>query len=272
MEENNKNIQDDNVKKVEDTVKEIAKEGAKVAGKVASEGLKATGKLAGTAAKSGIRAFMPVILIVIAVIVIGGGIFAGFKFNLFRSELTIDKTANVIEEIKIIGEFTTACYYEEMALKDSYNDTTSILGIKKVNTNEIVLIGKGRVRAGFDLAKLKDGDINAHGDTLEVALPMAEIFDIILNPSDFTTEYESGTWSHETTKPMKEQARVMLEQNAKDYGIVDKAEESGLTRLETLFKTFGFNTVILTVNKPAEPVQQVVAEDTVAVEEPIIEQ
>lgn len=78
-------------------------------------------------------------------------------------------------------------------------------------------------------------------------LPRAELFDIIMNPSDFTTEYESGTWSHELTKPIKERAKADLEKNAIDYGILQKAEESGLKRLEMLFKTFGFNTVLLTV-------------------------
>lgn len=91
--------------------------------------------------------------------------------------------------------------------------------------------------------------MNVHGDTLEMKLPQAELFDIIMNPSDFTTEYEKGTWSHELTKPLKERAKADLEKNAIDYGILKKAEESGLKRLEMLFKTFGFNTVLLTVRE-----------------------
>lgn len=42
-------------------------------------------------------------------------------------------------------------------------------------------------------------------------------------------------------------AKANLEKNALDYGIFQKAEESGLNRLEILFKTFGYNTVLLTV-------------------------
>jgi hypothetical protein len=42
-------------------------------------------------------------------------------------------------------------------------------------------------------------------------------------------------------------AKADLEKNAIDYGILQKAEESGLKRLEILFKTFGYNTVLLTV-------------------------
>ena len=225
----------------------------------------------------------PMILVYIlgGILVVAGIVWGGFKVGWFKREaITIEKTANVVEEVKKIGEFTTACYYEEMALQDSYTDTAEFLGqnadklagkaMKKVglgfmqkvaekaseavttSKNEIVLIGKGRVRAGFDLSKIGENDINTHGDTLELALPPAEIFDIIMNPSDFTTEYEKGTWSHELLKPIKVQAQDDLEQNAIKYGILQKAEDNGLKRLEALFKTFGFNAVILTVNQPTE--------------------
>ena len=103
--------------------------------------------------------------------------------------------------------------------------------------------------SGFDLGKVQENDMNVHGDTLELTLPPAEVFDIIMNPSDFTTEYEKGTWSHELTNPLKERAKANLEKNAIEYGILQKAEESGLKRLEMLFKTFGFNTVLLIVRE-----------------------
>lgn len=200
-----------------------------------------------------------IITFLTVIIVVGAGLYVAYKFthmfDFLKRELSIEKTANVVEEVKKIGEFTTACYYEEVPLHDIRIDTIKREGLfgigagKSFKENEIVVIGKGRVRAGFDLAKVKDGDMNVHGDTLEMKLPRAELFDIIMNPSDFTTEYESGTWSHELTKPIKERAKADLEKNAIDYGILQKAEESGLKRLEMLFKTFGFNTVLLTVRE-----------------------
>lgn len=222
----------------------------------------------------------PKIILIIAAVVIGllGSTFFCYKMGWFiREPLSIEKTANIVEEVKKIGEFTSAVYYEELALRDSYVDRGTIMGrdaatlaskaTKKIglgfasnlaerttavvanSSNEIVLIGKGRVRAGFDLAKLQEGDFNVHGDTLVMTLPPAEVFDIIMNPSDFTIEYESGTWSHELTKPIKERAKLELEQNAIENGILAKAEESGKKRLETLFRSFGFNAVILNVRQ-----------------------
>ncbi len=198
-----------------------------------------------------------IITLLTVIIVVCAGLFVAYKFthmfDFLKRDLSIEKTANVVEEVKKIGEFTTACYYEEVPLRDIRIDTIEREGLfgigagKSFKENEIVLVGKGRVRAGFDLSKVKDGDMNVYGDTLEMKLPQAELFDIIMNPSDFTTEYEKGTWSHELTKPLKERAKANLEKNALDYGILQKAEESGLNRLEMLFKTFGFNTVLLTL-------------------------
>lgn len=255
MEENrnitpNENSSSNNA--VEEKLKDLAKDGVKMAGKAAVG-----------VAKTGIRAAMTPLLIVLAVVMIGGGIFAGIRTDFFHKALSIDKTANVVEEIKKIGQFTTSCYYEEVPLHETRIDTIKregFFGIGAGNSykeNEIILIGKGLVRAGFDLSKIQENDIKTHGDTLKITLPKVELFDIIMNPSDFTTEYESGTWSHELTKPLKERAKVDLEKNAIDFGILKKAEESGLKRLETLFKTFGFNTVELIVKEPAENSEQV---------------
>lgn len=186
---------------------------------------------------------------IIIIAAVAGGLYLGYRLNLFsfpsfgRKPLTIEKTANVVEEIKKIGEFTTACYYEEIAMHDTRIDTTSILGIKRHKKNEVVLIGKGIVRAGFDLTKLTEDALTAHGDTLEIRLPDVEVFDVILNPSDFSIEYEDGTWDNEMLKPIKAEAKKQLEANAIASGILKKADESGRKHLKSLFATFGYNEV-----------------------------
>ena len=100
-------------------------------------------------------------------------------------------------------------------------------------------------------------DISVHGDTLNIALPPVKIFDLIMNPSDFTTEYEQGKWSHELLRPIKEQAKEKLEQDAIECGLLDNAKESGITKLTELFKAFGFSVVNITVDG-----QQVAIEET----------
>jgi hypothetical protein len=188
-------------------------------------------------------------LVIVIVFAIIGGLYLGYRLNLFsfpsfgRKPLTIEETANVVDEIKKIGELTTACYYEEIAMHDTRIDTTSILGIKRHKKNEVVLIGKGIVRAGFDMAKLTEDALTAHGDTLEIRLPDVEVFDVILNPSDFSIEYEDGTWDNEMLKPIKAEAKKQLEANAIASGILKKADESGRKHLKSLFATFGYNEI-----------------------------
>lgn len=188
-------------------------------------------------------------LVIVIVLAIMGGLYLGYRLNLFsfpsfgRKPLTIEKTANVVDEIKKIGEITTACYYEEIAMHDTRIDTTSILGITHHKNNEIVLVGKGIVRAGFNLAKISEEALNAHGDTLEIRLPDVEVFDVILNPSDFSIEYEDGTWDNEMLKPIKAEAKKQLEANAIASGILKKADESGRKHLKNLFATLGYNEV-----------------------------
>lgn len=188
-------------------------------------------------------------LVIVIVLAIMGGLYLGYRLNLFsfpsfgRKPLTIEKTANVVDEIKKIGEFTTACYYEEIAMHDTRIDTTSILGITHHKSNEIVLVGKGIVRVGFNLAKITEEALNAHEDTLEIRLPDVEVFDVILNPSDFSIEYEDGTWDNEMLKPIKAEAKKQLEANAIASGILKRANESGRKHIKSMFATFGYNEV-----------------------------
>ena len=66
-----------------------------------------------------------VAIVVIVMLVLAGGFYAtknnmfGLNFKLFGgSTMQIEETANVIEQIKKISEFTTACYYEEYVIKN----------------------------------------------------------------------------------------------------------------------------------------------------------
>lgn len=240
---------------IEENTSNITNVGEKITDKVVDK-IKTSGESVGAAAGkaaagSATKALLSyVIYIILGVVLAGAFVFVTPKI-FTRKPLTISDTANVIDKIKKIGEFTTVCYYEEVAVMDKRIDTTgkSIWGGYNTSDNEIVLIGKGRVRAGFDLKKVNERDIMAHGDTLDVILPKAEVFDIIMNPSDFTTEYEYGTWSHENTKMLKARAKQQLEQDALECGLLKNAENNGRTRLKGLFAVFGFNTINITIKE-----------------------
>ena len=69
-----------------------------------------------------IRVVIGIAIAIAALVAVDGFInnFSIFK-GVFKHELSIDKTANVVTQIKKISEFTSACYYEELVVrKDRY--------------------------------------------------------------------------------------------------------------------------------------------------------
>lgn len=200
-----------------------------------------------------------VILVCVTILVVAAvGLYVADKYaglsifdNLFGKGMQYEKTANVITEIRNISEFTSACYYEELVMaevKDSENTTNKVvkmLGRGAVSKDEICLIMDGKVRAGFDLSKVADDAIAISGDTLTMTLPKPEIFDVIVNPSNCEVYVEEGKWSHEQVTAIQASARVRIQDDAIGYGILEQADKIGRERLADLFKTFGFNTVIL---------------------------
>ena len=229
---------------------------AKVAGKATVATAKVAAKAGVSAVSSGlVSAILPIALKVLLFTAIagalGGAVAAAAKFVKEANKLEIADTPNVVEEIKKISELTTYTYIEEMVVKDTKVEAKeagmlSFLHKSEVpdsTRSEIVIITRGVVRAGYDLAKIKDGDLKISNDTLSVVLPATEIFDVIINPSDNDVFIEEGKWSHEEVTALQVDCKNRLLQNAHDNGVLEKADKHGKEKVENLFKTFGFNVV-----------------------------
>ena len=232
-------------------------------------------------AKTGVKRtklILTVVLITIGVVAVGG-VIADLTnlldLGLFkRKPLLIDKTANVITEIKKISEFTSACFFEELVIQDAKYNIKEKPVYKKEESNEkgisrlvsivkkedkvqdgvvldstmtaqIVAITQAKVRAGFDLSKMEEHDLRINGDTLFVNVPEAQVFDVILNPSDYELFYHKGTWEDDEVNKVLTRARDIILNDAKEFGLLEKATESGKKKLEDLFKTFGFKEVVV---------------------------
>ena len=202
-----------------------------------------------------------IIIAVVAIVILAGGAFVLYKLGVFgkKDELSIDKTANVVTEIKKISEFTSACYYEEIILQESKASSVvdnsagkMVAGwfgkdSKDLMSDQLVIVANGTVRAGFRLDQLDEDKITITGDTLSLILPKAEIFDVIVNPSDFDIYIEDGTWDHEKVVEVENRAIDQVKNDAIKEGILEKATETGIKRLTEMFKAFGFSEVMITV-------------------------
>jgi len=177
--------------------------------------------------------------------------FRNFLRGLFISELKIDDTANVVTEVKNISEFVTVCYYDEIVLTENKksenlnNRLMGIMGKEGGSQDEFCLIANGKVRAGYDLSKLSENDLIVTGDTLSIRLPEPQVFDIIINPSDFEIYVEDGKWSHEEVVAIESRAKQQIEADAQAYGLLEKADKIGKEKVADLFKTFGYKEVII---------------------------
>ena len=196
------------------------------------------------------------LVITIVVIVAVACAVALFTFNpfgwklgwSFDNSLKIEDTANIVEKVRKISEFTTSCYYEEYVIKSEKNEvqeTKNLFGISSEKNihHEVVITVKGSVRAGFNLSKLSENDFVVHGDSIDVKIPAPEIFDVISNPSDYTIFAEEGKWSHEEIVALQSNAKTRTLNNAIQSGVLAKANTNGKEHIINLFKAFGFNVV-----------------------------
>lgn len=166
--------------------------------------------------------------------------------------LEIDRTAAVVEEVRRIGELSSAGYYEELVLTDrdeSYlGELKRVSGLNRLTGNsDFVIICKGRVRAGFDLTKVQGSDFSVSGDTLRLTLPPVEVLDVVLNPADY--ELFAGHRTHEETTGILLQAKQRLRADAVRDGILEQAERSAEGQLRRLFAAMGYREVLLTFRK-----------------------
>lgn len=215
------------------------------------------------------KVFKLIITIVVILVVLVAGYWAILQTGLLgktEKQLTIDQTANVVTEIKKISEFTSACFYEEIVLKDAKASETTkgkavnaVTGLlqkdksKAVAKDELIIVANGKVRAGFNLSKLTDEDVIVKDSVLTVNLPKAEIFDVIVNPSDFDIYIEEGKWSHDQVVTVENKAKAKIEADAKKENILKKATDSGVKKLTELFRSFGYKDVVVNIKENVAP-------------------
>ncbi len=166
--------------------------------------------------------------------------------------LQIEQTATLVDQVRSIGELSSAGYYEELILTD--RDDSHLAELKRATgihrltgSDDFVIICKGRVRAGFDFTKMERADFSVSGDTLRIALPPVEILDVVINPTDY--ELFAGHRTHEETVGIILQAKQRLRADAIRAGILDQAERSAEASLRRLFGAMGYREIVLTLRK-----------------------
>jgi len=153
--------------------------------------------------------------------------------NLFRSQpIKIAETPMLIKDIKELAELTTMVSFDEV-VADSITVDPATLAIKTITGlnlnplspgyNRLVLVCKGKVMAGTNLASLEPSQIFREKDSVSLGIPPAIILDIIVNPSDVETFIETGEWTAAAFEKVKIKAGEKMRDRALSEDILGKA-------------------------------------------------
>jgi len=165
--------------------------------------------------------------------------------------LQIEKTANVVEKISSLARLCSACYYEELVAsrRKPNAHVDNVIGNAIADmvsardgliTDELCIIARGRVRAGYNLKNLKGDAVRISGDTLYLSLPKPMVLDVQLNPSDCEVYVSDGHWTQEEMAALQKEAKDKLYVNALSSGILKTARESAEKQLRMFLGASGF--------------------------------
>jgi hypothetical protein len=174
--------------------------------------------------------------------------------DIFKSQpVQIENSVILVKEINNLAQLITISAYNEIAIDSTksgwklFNNPLipNLLNLPNIKEpdNRLVLIGKGKILAGVNLAKLTATDVFVKDDSVSVTLPKAEILQVILNPSGFEVFEESGTWTDDEVKAVKIKLRDKLVANAMQQNILLKADTRAITIMENFLRAAGFKKV-----------------------------
>lgn len=178
----------------------------------------------------------------------------GEKSIFRRRALKIEDTPVILTKINEIGELATACYYDEDIYQTSkLTEITGPVGFiasavgKNPSKDDLVIIARGTVKAGFDMKTITREDISVRNDSLFVVLPRPKILSVIVNPSDYEVIGGNRSWSQREVSGLVSHARSQIMKNALDNGIYSRAAASGKGKVRELLEACGFRNVSVSV-------------------------
>jgi hypothetical protein len=170
--------------------------------------------------------------------------------SLFKPKpVLIDNTPVLVEEVKKLSQLVTITAFDEVVVQESktntrlINNPSSIIPLPMQTTGQLVLVGRGKVMAGINFAKLTAADCFVKGDSVSLRLPAAEVLNTIMNPSDFETFAETGTWTPEDVTAVKLKAKEKMVARALQQQILSKAATKSQEVIKRFLQLLGFNRI-----------------------------
>lgn len=172
----------------------------------------------------------------------------------FQSKpVVIDETPWVISKIRELALLQTAKLYCEVIADSAIITQNDMVtqGIRNailrpfipttpVPSKQIVMVVRGQVVAGINLAGITQDHINIRGDTAILQLPSAQILDVIANPSGIEIFSEEGVWTSEEKILVTQKAMRNMKEEAINRQLITTANNRAKVLMENFLKAAGF--------------------------------
>jgi hypothetical protein len=194
------------------------------------------------------RKFITIALVVATLLLIynlvaGSGIFPDFISMFFRKGISTVDTIIIVKEIKEIQELFTQSCYDEILFNSRIIDGNIFKG-----NQQLILIARGYVKAGFDLKELSEKNIKLRDKTITLHLPPPAILGVVSNPNDQTIIISEKNIQDEINM-FNGMINIMLKENAIRAGILERSAEQGKKVLSRLLNFLDIGDFVIEIDK-----------------------
>lgn len=174
-------------------------------------------------------------------------------FALFscKQDISHKQMEEQVGKITSLTELGTVEYVVTKIVKANDNATWYKFGDRK-----ILFSCKAILKAGIDLSKLEDADIQANIEkkSITITLPGAELLSVNLKPENIKLVYEKtsitrSSFSNKERDAILAQGEADILKSVPDMGIFDDAENNAKLFLEAFLKQAGFTNVNIEFKK-----------------------
>jgi hypothetical protein len=185
-----------------------------------------------------VQKLRPILTLIALVLALALGLAAGFVLTRLlghKGPRFLD-TATILRQVQTVSQLVTVKYVMEkvVVLED----------VKWYGDNRVLLVAHGVVKAGVDLGRLEEGDIQVHDKTISVRLPPPQITDAFLDDNQTRVIERSTGLLRLFDKDLEQTARQNavddIRRAARVSGILKDAEERAQSQLRALFLQMGF--------------------------------
>lgn len=151
--------------------------------------------------------------------------------------------------LRPIAELATVEYSSVVEVPNERipDDIRKVFGAKE----QILMLVYGKVKAGFDLNKMSEGDVQTEEGTARLTLPQPEILSLTIDNERTHVVYYEKSWlvgrDVKLESATREMADNLLRQQALQDGILEQAKAYGVLYFENHLRSLGFTDVQVAV-------------------------